>query len=286
MPVVLLAIRLTKEMTEDEEPKKLLEIQRLSVIPPPFLTSTLEPTTETPKDVAQHKSLIHLPSPEANKADDSKDLAIIESLELMDMMAVYQEGAYERLCRWWVQAECRRLGDTDNPEVSELLRTAVRCLKERLVLFKYCAEEVANMRHNALFRRFISALTRGGPGGIPRPIEVHAHDPLRYVGDMLGWLHQVELVLALLDPDAVVDTGPTARQFSSKGLESDIGKNETDLTFVLDRIFEGVCRPFKVRVEQVLQSQPSFIISYKLSNTREYQICWGEKQPFVTHFGH
>ncbi|THF96600.1 hypothetical protein TEA_000052 [Camellia sinensis var. sinensis] len=101
------------------------------------------------------------------------------------------------------------------------------------------------MRHNALFRRFISALTRGGPGGMPRPIEVHAHDPLRYVGDMLGWLHQAlaserELVLALLDPDAVVDTGPTARRFSSKGLESDIGKNETDLTFVLDRIFEGL----------------------------------------------
>ena len=47
------------------------------------------------------------------------------------------------------------------------------------------------MRHNTLFRRFISALTRGGPGGLPRPIEVHAHDPLRYVGDMLGWLHQV-----------------------------------------------------------------------------------------------
>lgn len=51
--------------------------------------------------------------------------------------------------------------------------------------------KVANMRHNAMFRRFISALTRGGPGGLPRPIEVHAHDPLRYVGDMLGWLHQV-----------------------------------------------------------------------------------------------
>lgn len=56
---------------------------------------------------------------------------------------------------------------------------------------KYLIIQVANMRHNALFRRFISALTRGGPGGLPRPIEVHAHDPLRYVGDMLGWLHQV-----------------------------------------------------------------------------------------------
>ncbi|KAF7127531.1 hypothetical protein RHSIM_Rhsim11G0036600 [Rhododendron simsii] len=194
-------------------------------------------------------------------------------LELMDMMAVYQEGAYERLCRW-VQAECRRLGDTDNPEVNELLKMAVRCLKERPVLFKYCAEEVANMRHNALFRRFISALTRGGPGGLPRPIEVHAHDPLRYVGDMLGWLHQAlaserELVLMLLDPDAVVDTGPTARRFS-KTLETESGKTETDLMFVLDRIFEGVCRPFKVRVEQVLQSQPSIMISYKLTYTLEF----------------
>ncbi|KMS97540.1 hypothetical protein BVRB_5g126010 [Beta vulgaris subsp. vulgaris] len=194
-------------------------------------------------------------------------------LELMDMMAMYQEGAYERLCRW-VQAECRRLGDTDNPEVSELLRTAVRCLKERPVLFKYCAEEVANMRHNALFRRFISALTRGGPGGLPRPIEVHAHDPLRYVGDMLAWLHQAlaserELVHALLDPDADMDSGPTARQLSNNS-ESERGKIEADLTFVLDRIFEGVCRPFKVRVEQVLQSQPSLLVSYKLSNQLEF----------------
>lgn len=44
----------------------------------------------------------------------------------------------------WVQSECRRLGDVDNPEVSELLRTAVRCLKARPVLFKYCAEEVCS----------------------------------------------------------------------------------------------------------------------------------------------
>lgn len=194
-------------------------------------------------------------------------------LELMDMMAVYQEAAYERLCRW-VQTECRSLGETDNPEVSELLKTAVRCLRERPVLFKYCAEEVANMRHNALFRRFISALTRGGPGGMPRPIEVHAHDPLRYVGDMLGWLHQAlaserELVHILLNPDAVIDVGPTANKFSPN-LESESGLPEIDLTFVLDRIFEGVCRPFKVRVEQVLQSQPSLIISYKLSNTLEF----------------
>lgn len=194
-------------------------------------------------------------------------------LELMDMMAVYQEGAYERLCRW-VQAECRNLGDNDTPEVSDLLKTAARCLKERPVLFKYCAEEVANTRHNALFRRFISALTCGGPGGMPRPIEVHAHDPLRYVGDMLGWLHQAlaserELVLALFSPDATINIGPTARRFS-KDLDGEYVKPEMGMSFILDRIFEGVCRPFKVRVEQVLQSQPSLLLAFKLSNVLEF----------------
>eukprot|EP01018_Ginkgo_biloba_P011038 Gb_06250 [translate_table: standard] len=194
-------------------------------------------------------------------------------LELMDMMAVYQEGAYERLCRW-VQAECRSLGDNDTPEVSDLLKTAARCLKERPVLFKYCTEEVANTRHNALFRRFISALTRGGPGGMPRPIEVHAHDPLRYVGDMLAWLHQAlaserELVLALFSPDATVNIGPTARRFS-RDSDGDYIKPEANMAFVLDRIFEGVCRPFKVRVEQVLQSQPGLLLAYKLTNILEF----------------
>ena len=55
-------------------------------------------------------------------------------------------------------------------------------------------------------RSFIEALTVGGPGGAPRPIEMHAHEPTRYletsdtdsndddnpryVGDMLAWIHQ------------------------------------------------------------------------------------------------
>jgi hypothetical protein len=40
-----------------------------------------------------------------------------------------------------------------------------------LGLCRYCAEEVAGQRHAAVFRRFIAALTRGGPGG-DCPIEM------------------------------------------------------------------------------------------------------------------
>merc|ERR1719409_1048666 len=60
-------------------------------------------------------------------------------LELMDVMAMHQETAYERLCRW-VQAECRTLGDSDTPEVSPFLQKAAGTLRGRPVLFKYCAE--------------------------------------------------------------------------------------------------------------------------------------------------
>lgn len=78
-----------------------------------------------------------------------------------------------------------------------------------------------------------------------------------------------ELVLALLDPDPDADSGSAALVLL-KDSNGDSGKSEADLTFVLDRIFEGVCRPFKVRVEQVLQSQPNLIVSYKLNNTLEF----------------
>jgi hypothetical protein len=79
-------------------------------------------------------------------------------------------------------------------KICSYVKLKLDCLCHELLehnSFFFLILQVANMRHNALFRRFITALTRGGPGGMPRPIEVHAHDPLRYVGDMLGWLHQV-----------------------------------------------------------------------------------------------
>lgn len=51
-------------------------------------------------------------------------------------------------------------------------------------------DEYATARRSVLVRSFIDALTVGGPGGNPKPIEMHAHDPKRYIGDMFAWLHQ------------------------------------------------------------------------------------------------
>ena len=52
-------------------------------------------------------------------------------------------------------------------------------------------DEYCTARRSIVVRSFLDALTIGGPHGNPRPMELHAHDPPRYVGDMLAWLHQM-----------------------------------------------------------------------------------------------
>ena len=49
---------------------------------------------------------------------------------------------------------------------------------------------LSEARQATLLSAFVTALTRGGPSGFPRPIELHAHDPIRYLGDILAWVHQ------------------------------------------------------------------------------------------------
>ena len=67
-------------------------------------------------------------------------------------------GKLQSLCCRWVQGECSTLGDMDAPEVDPRLHRAAQALRERQVLFRYCAEEVATARHNAMFQRSLLGL--------------------------------------------------------------------------------------------------------------------------------
>ncbi len=191
-------------------------------------------------------------------------------LELLDSMASLQEGAYERLCRW-VQSECRGLSDIDSPEVDPLLQRAVASLKARHVLFKYCAEEVAAARQSALFQRFIKALTRGA-----RPIEMHAPDPWRYASDMLAWVHtslasEREFLTGLLGEDDAADERESENNYSNNdgslvtsGVDSSTQSTIT-ISQLLSIVFEGICRPLRVRIEQVIISSPPPLLSFRLA---------------------
>ena len=69
-------------------------------------------------------------------------------------------------------------------------------------------------------------------------------------------------LLSTHDDQGGLDSGNTSRRFSTDAPPSP----SSEMGAVLDRVFEGVCRPFKVRVEQVLLGQPGVLLAYKLAN--------------------
>jgi hypothetical protein len=110
--------------------------------------------------------------------------------EIASTMSELLEVAYRKLYRW-VRSETKFLEIYHDPEVPALMVQAFEALQERPILLSYCLEEIAQTRSLAVSDGFLDALTIGGPNGVPRPIDIQAHDPKRYVGDMAAFIHQV-----------------------------------------------------------------------------------------------
>lgn len=123
-------------------------------------------------------------------------------------------------------------------------------------------DEIAMIRRNLLSKAFTDALTRGGPGGFPRPIEMHAHDPLRYVGDMLAWVHQSlaserEMLVTLL-----LHSTTSLKDSVDRGMEDEEREDEeldlirdipgflepVSVNAMLEKVMDGIGRPLKVFV--------------------------------------
>jgi hypothetical protein len=210
-------------------------------------------------------------------------------VELLNATAEHQERALARLYRW-VQAHCVEL-EADVVTASSVMRRAMSALRQRPAYYTHCAECIAHSRRTLLVRRFATALTQGGPGGTPRPIELHAHDAQRYVGDMLAWVHQAvagekELLESVCGDDAVsavVPELPAASSSSSEGgeggataaaggappkenAEAAAAAGAAGGSTMLGQMFEGLARPLRLRLQHALQGLSNPVLLYKLSH--------------------
>ncbi|KAJ5074275.1 component of oligomeric golgi complex 6 [Anaeramoeba ignava] len=229
-------------------------------------------------------------------------------LELLDQTLSLQEQAFDRLFRW-TQSRCKDfiknpeeiMGDFDgfesNPNIFEnnsnniennhlensnlnnlqnsidnspritlpqnnqitdgvLIQKAFAVLSSRVVLLNKSIEVFVSSRQQAQIRGFITALTIGGPYGTPLPIEINSDNPMRFISDMLAWIHQ-----SIADEKEII-------MWIFKDIPSDI----TDQKEVLGSIFQGLSRSFRVRVEQVLKTQISMLVSFKISNLLDFYL--------------
>ena len=189
-------------------------------------------------------------------------------LELLDAMGLFQEQAHERLFAW-VRRQCEEGLDADFPEPSDTLLRGVQTLAAGAPAYLESAREsLADARAASLARRFAHALSQGGLGG--RPIEMHSHDPVRYVGDMLAWLHQAmaverALVLRLFGAHAAAAEAAEAREEQPQHPPQQYATAE-----LLDRVFQGVAAPLDARARTVLGGPLSLVVAVKLGNLLDF----------------
>ncbi|CAM9855428.1 unnamed protein product, partial [Ectocarpus sp. 8 AP-2014] len=195
--------------------------------------------------------------------------------ELLEQLSKHQEAAYERLYRW-VQDRCQTL-EEETPAADVTLQAAVRCLRDRPLYYAHCQESIVNMRRKLLVQRFVMALTSGQSS--VRPIEMQAHDPVRYVGDILAWVHQAvamekELVAALFggggggndSSSGGEDGGALAPGDGAAGAAAGEDEGLMSAEEVLCKVLQGIARPLQSRVSTVLESVREAGVGYRLLN--------------------
>ncbi|KAF8470455.1 oligomeric complex COG6 [Russula ochroleuca] len=185
-------------------------------------------------------------------------------LDIMAVTSTHLEKAYDKLLRW-CSVEFRGMGRDASLEVPDELSEAVRRLRSRPELLSDALTVLAQTRQTTLLSSFTSALTTGnrtGGIGARRPIDLHAHDALRYIGDMLAWVHQAiaaerEFLEALLS----IDTGsrmPGAVRAPAHAEDEWLGE-------LMDAAVAGLCGPLRARVLQTVRAQESGLYAYKVS---------------------
>jgi len=185
------------------------------------------------------------------------------------------EASYERMFVW-VQHQCKGTNaavhaaaksSSSEPESGALKRT-LKLLAARPVYFNHCVRDISRARRAALAQRFFQALSHGDTSSGARPIELQACDPVRYIGDMLAWIHEN----AASEREAIASLMGRAN-----GGEVEPASVKTDEEFalvsfedILDHTLEGIVAPFSSRALQVLDAQASIVIVYKVSQVFSY----------------
>lgn len=204
-------------------------------------------------------------------------------LEIMEASTKQLNAGYQKLYRW-IQREFKGL-NLEDPRIGSKIRMALRVLAERPALFQACLDLLAEAREAVLTEAFQRALTDSVSGSSGRtndskPIEFSAHDPLRYVGDMLAWIHSAAVserealeVLFVSEGNEIakgiqagLDSQPWSNLGDEEGSEPYSFDPQKALNDLVNRDLSGAARSLQQRVDLVIQSHDDLVTIYKIIN--------------------
>ncbi|KAF3490554.1 conserved oligomeric Golgi complex component 6 [Arthroderma uncinatum] len=237
------------------------------------LTSPAEPVDNRFFDVLGRAKQIHKDC-EVLLGSENQKLG----LEIMEQSSKNLNSAFLKLYNW-IQKEFKSL-NLEDPHIGGAIRRGIRVLAERPSLFHSCLDFFAEAREYILSDAFHHALTialstEGGDANT-KPIEFSAHDPLRYVGDMLAWVHSA----TVSEREALEALFVSEADDLAKGMEAGIKSEpwsrveEGEMVFdgqkalkeLITRDLSGVARSLHQRVELVVQGHDDPVTIYKVIN--------------------
>lgn len=236
------------------------------------LTSTAEPVNEEFFQTLTRVKRIHHDCQVLLGTEDQR-----LGLEVLERSSKHINAAYQKLYRW-IQREFKTL-DLENPQINASVRRSLRVLAERPALFQSCLDSFAEARENILSDSFYAALTGSSNESrnlTTKPIEFQAHDPLRYVGDMLAWAHSTTVserealeVLFISDGDEIkrsIQAGLESEPWLREEGDEEVFDGRKALNQLVSRDLAGVARLLRQRTEQVIQSHDDATLAYKIAN--------------------
>ena len=220
-------------------------------------------------------------------------------LDVLDALAQRVERGYERLYRYTQQQAAAM---TQLPPPHAHVVTALALLRAMPVYYEHCMAEMAQAHRLQLIQRFMAALSRGEGGH--RPLDLQAHDPTRYVQDILAWTHtqakqeadtlaqlldlieQQQQRLSAADPTTTAQlsvaaaaaqpqpahapqadgaaAAAAAGSSAASSSSSAVPSPSSSTAALLSAVFEGLSRVLRTRVEQAVQSVSSAETAFRL----------------------
>ena len=209
-------------------------------------------------------------------------LGATSALRMMETLATKQERAYERLYNWLqtflhlneaatkhvptsssmqstvVQHQQSSNLDEDDDDLMDeslshpFVKNSMVMLKYVPAYYNHILELISMQRRSEVTRRFLLALTSGYNG--MTPIEVKAHDPVNYVGDMLAFIFRAFSVELDLARGIFSADDSNLGDENAELYEDDQDESTLTATSLLSHAMSGVTRPLKSRISQVVAS--------------------------------
>jgi hypothetical protein len=176
--------------------------------------------------------------------DDCQHLNYKAVQQVLEYICRIENSAFDTLSIW-----CQRVIEEmakETPKISKLMRKGVGVLKSRHSLFESLVGELVLIRRNVVRDLFLD-------------LSVTTDDESQKCGELFAFIHQLaasekETLTLLLNE---TEEGP---QFLTEIIIS-----------MLDNILEGLCRPLRNRLDDILYRSPNSLTSlYKSANTIQF----------------